>query len=87
MSSLLSYRHLSALLPFLFSLLLTACVKDKPEQPDPGTIGRENRKMYIANEGSLGNGNASYMTWKKHIFIMMFTAKKTTRAWEIFSRA
>jgi len=40
------------------ALLLPACVKDKPDDPVlPPPAG--GRMLYIANEGSLGNGNAS----------------------------
>lgn len=38
--------------------LLQSCEKDKP-QPKPNPTEQEGRKVLIANEGSLGNGNAS----------------------------
>lgn len=38
--------------------LLAACVKDKPETPGTTPTG-EGRQVYIADEGALGNGNAS----------------------------
>ncbi|WP_190277186.1 YncE family protein [Taibaiella lutea] len=37
-----------------------ACVRDKPEPSNPGNNNSEGRKVFIANEGSLGNGNASF---------------------------
>lgn len=40
-------------------LLFTACVPDKPKEPTPATPNLEGKRIYIANEGSLGNGNAS----------------------------
>jgi len=40
-------------------LALTSCVDDKPHPSDPGSHLSEGRKVFIANEGSLGNGNAS----------------------------
>jgi len=43
---------------FLFCCLLQSCEKDKP-QPKPNPEEQEGRKVLIANEGSLGNGNAS----------------------------
>lgn len=51
--------------PSFFSLLiiililLSACVKDKPNTPDEELPSTVNRSMYISNEGSMGNGNAS----------------------------
>lgn len=46
----------------LLSLMIAAasCVGDKPEQPGPGNNNSAGRKVFIANEGSLGNGNASF---------------------------
>lgn len=39
---------------------LAGCVRDKPPQPQPETpIGASGKRLLIANEGSLGNGNAS----------------------------
>lgn len=52
----MQYRRLLFLLLLLF---LSACVKDRPEQPNKPDISAEGRKVWIANEGSLGNGNAS----------------------------
>lgn len=46
-------------LPFIIYLLLTACVKDKPSTPDEELPSTVHRSMYISNEGSMGNGNAS----------------------------
>lgn len=40
-------------------LFLSSCVKDKPEDPKVNPPGKLERKVFIANEGSLGNGNAS----------------------------
>ncbi len=45
------------LLPGL--LLLASCVKDKPADPAPPPVATGARRLLIANEGSLGNGNAS----------------------------
>jgi DNA-binding beta-propeller fold protein YncE len=39
--------------------LMTGCVKDKPDDPATPPPVITGRKMYIANEGSLGNGNAT----------------------------
>ncbi|PSK92766.1 YncE family protein [Taibaiella chishuiensis] len=38
--------------------LLAACVKDKPDTTSPPPAG-EGRQVYIADEGAMGNGNAS----------------------------
>lgn len=38
--------------------LLTGCVKDKPDTTSPPPTG-EGRQVYIADEGAMGNGNAS----------------------------
>lgn len=45
------------LIGFLF--LLASCVKDRPQPPSPPTPSTQARKVWIVNEGSLGNGNAS----------------------------
>ena len=39
-------------------IVFSACVKDKPNVTETPTI-KDGRRLYIANEGSLGNGNAS----------------------------
>jgi len=41
------------------SLMLFSCKKDKPDTQPPPDNNSEGRKVFIANEGSLGNGNAS----------------------------
>lgn len=38
---------------------LSACVKDKPDPPAQPPPGSDGRRLYIACEGSFGNGNAS----------------------------
>jgi len=44
------------------SIIMTAisCVRDKPEPSNPDNHNSVGRKVFIANEGSLGNGNASF---------------------------
>ncbi|HTO16934.1 MAG TPA: DUF5074 domain-containing protein [Edaphocola sp.] len=49
------YCHL--LLFFIISL--SACVKDKPDPGKSNPAMNEHPKMFIANEGAFGNGNAS----------------------------
>lgn len=39
---------------------LSSCVGDKPDTPQPSGNNSTGRKVFIANEGSLGNGNASF---------------------------
>jgi len=41
------------------SILFLSCVKDKPNDEKDGFSGTSGRKVWIANEGSLGNGNSS----------------------------
>ena len=43
----------------LASLSFPACVKDKPDSPEQPPATTSGRKIWVANEGSLGNGNAS----------------------------
>lgn len=53
-------RISSKILFFLFLALCSAgCVKDKPDEPNQSPINTQGRRIWIANEGSLGNGNAS----------------------------
>lgn len=57
------FLNKSLQLPFLLissMILAVSCVDDKPEQPEPNNNNSSGRKVFIANEGSLGNGNASF---------------------------
>jgi DNA-binding beta-propeller fold protein YncE len=72
---------------FLLAITLQACVKDKPETPGNPTPTGGGRRLYIANEGSLGNGNASlsfYNIDKDNIFNDVFFQKNTQQLGDIF---
>jgi len=75
-------------LPFLLLLLLlSACVKDKPEQPNHPDISADGRKVWIANEGSLGNGNASLSLLfpdKDSIFNNIFSQRNNQSLGDVF---
>ncbi len=66
---------------------LSACVKDKPADPvNPPPPGAGNR-MYIANEGSLGNGNASLSLYdidQGSVFNDVFRQKNNQPLGDIF---
>jgi DNA-binding beta-propeller fold protein YncE len=72
---------------FLLVIALQACVKDKPEPSDNPPPSGEGRRLYIANEGSLGNGNSSlsfYNIDKDSIFNDVFFQKNTQQLGDIF---
>ena len=48
-----------AMIVIVAVLLFSSCVKDKPDPVTPPPPAEEGRQVYIADEGSLGNGNAS----------------------------
>jgi DNA-binding beta-propeller fold protein YncE len=72
---------------FLLAITFQACVKDKPEVPDNPTPSGGGRRLYIANEGSLGNGNSSlsfYNLGKDSIFNDVFSQKNGQPLGDIF---
>jgi DNA-binding beta-propeller fold protein YncE len=72
---------------FLLTLTFQACVKDKPEPHDHPTPSGGGRRLYIANEGSLGNGNSSlsfYNIDKDSIFNDVFYQKNARQLGDIF---
>lgn len=72
---------------FLLLLFLSACVKDKPEQPNHPEPSAEGRKVWIANEGSLGNGNASLSLLfpdKDSIFNNIFSQRNNENLGDVF---
>lgn len=80
----MQYRRL-LFLGFLF--FLSACVKDKPDTPDHSGITTGGRKVWIANEGSLGNGNASLSLLfpdKDSIFNNVFRLRNNQNLGDVF---
>src|SRR6478752_4291065 len=72
---------------FLLTLTFQACVKDKPEPHDNPSPSGGGRRLYIANEGSLGNGNSSlsfYNIDKDSIFNDVFYQKNARQLGDIF---
>jgi DNA-binding beta-propeller fold protein YncE len=79
-------KILMVLLPGLI-LALQACVKDKPDVPDNPTPSADGRRLYIACEGALGNGNASlslYNISKDSIYNNVFEQKNNQQLGDIF---
>lgn len=71
---------------FVFPVLLAACKKDKPEEQEQ-PLPAEGRRIYIANEGSLGNGNASLSVFnvdKDSVYNDVFTQKNNQPLGDIF---
>lgn len=69
------------------STLLVACVKDKPAQQSPTNDNSDGRKVFIANEGSLGNGNASlsfYNIDKDSIFNKVYETANQQALGDVF---
>lgn len=72
---------------FLLIITVQACVKDKPEPPDNPPPSSGGRRLYIANEGSLGNGNSSlsfYNIDKDSIFNDVYSQKNGQQLGDIF---
>lgn len=67
------------LIVFVFGFLFIAsCVRDKPVTPDISNIPNHGEKIWVANEGSLGNGNASLsiiFPGKDSIYNQVFASK------------
>lgn len=79
-----SLKTYSLLLIHFF--LLVGCVKDKPADPDKAQPGA-GRKLLIANEGSLGSGNASlsvYLPDKDEVFQNVYQNKNSQSLGDIF---
>lgn len=77
----------SKLLFLVTSLLLSACVKDKPNDSNQKLPESSGRKVWIANEGSLGNGNASlsiYNITEDSIFNKVFLGKNNQNLGDVF---
>ena len=80
-------RNKCAAILFLLSFTLQACVKDKPDPPNNPIPSGNGRRLYIANEGSLGNGNSSlsfYNIDKDSIFNDVFHQKNGQQLGDIF---
>lgn len=78
-------RGIVALL--LLPVLLVSCVKDKPAAPDNPPPSGAGRRLYIANEGSLGNGNASlslYNITEENVYNNVFHQKNQQPLGDIF---
>lgn len=74
-------------LPMLGALLAAGCVRDKPLSPKktPTTLAGE--KIWVANEGSLGNGNASLsilLPEKDSIYNQVFASKNNQPIGDVF---
>jgi hypothetical protein len=74
--------------PFLLlCTLLQACVKDKPDGPSGNTPSGGGHRVYIACEGSLGNGNASlslYKIDKDSVFNDVYFQKNNQQLGDVF---
>jgi hypothetical protein len=44
---------------FFAGLLLTACVRDKPQIPEPQVLPQSGQRIFVINEGNFGSGNGS----------------------------
>lgn len=79
-------RAALVLLCFNF-LLLSACVKDKPQPQNTEISNSSGRKIWVANEGSLGNGNASLsfiLPDKDSIYNNIFEGKNNQSLGDVF---
>lgn len=80
----MAYCRFSILLLLLF---LSACVKDKPEQASRPDMSTKGRKVWIANEGSLGNGNGTLSLLfpeKDSIFNNIFRQRNSQNLGDVF---
>ncbi|RYZ26837.1 MAG: hypothetical protein EOP49_42975 [Sphingobacteriales bacterium] len=80
-------RKISIICIIAMGMLMQACVKDKPETPDDPKPSVGGRRVYIACEGSLGNGNASLSLYKPEqdsIFNNVFFQKNNQDLGDIF---
>lgn len=69
------------------SILFIACVKDKPVTSQPTDNNSAGRKVFIANEGSLGNGNASlsfYNIDKDSVFNQIYQTANQQALGDVF---
>jgi DNA-binding beta-propeller fold protein YncE len=69
------------------TLILSSCKKDKPTPTSPTDNNSEGRKVFIANEGSLGNGNASlsfYNIDKDSIFNQVYSNANSQSLGDVF---
>lgn len=70
-----------------FTMVLSSCVGDKPAPVTPGNNSSEGRKVFIANEGSFGNGNASlsfYNIDKDSVFNQVFKSTNQQNLGDVF---
>jgi len=71
----------------LFLLMASACVKDKPEDPNATKHLGEGRRLLIANEGSLGTGSSSLSVFfqeKDSIFNHVYELQNDQTLGDIF---
>lgn len=71
----------------VFPVVLLSCVKDKPSDPVTPPPATGGSRLYIANEGSLGNGNASlslYNIDEDKVFNDVFFQKNNTTLGDVF---
>ncbi len=78
-------KYIGAVFVF-FIVALQACVKDKPNDPDTPPV-KEGRRVYVINEGSLGNGNSSlsfYNIDKAEVYNDVFAQKNGQPLGDVF---
>lgn len=69
------------------AFIFASCVPDKPATPDKSQVPNQGEKIWIANEGSLGNGNASLsviLPEKDSIYNQVFESKNNQALGDVF---